>query len=158
MFGCWHGYLYGATCRLAYGPADATATHCRLLQIGFTFWYGLTRVVLDKELLNGCARVFLCLVAAVVSDAAVHSSTSDVSPSSTTRPQSSGLRQQEAGALLSNTPVGVYRHQLRAVREKLRLETARCLQYEVDVQLARDQLAAETHARTAIQVTVVQVC
>jgi len=31
-WGCWHGYLSGATCRLAYGPADATATHCLLLQ------------------------------------------------------------------------------------------------------------------------------
>jgi len=30
--GCWHGYLSGAMCRLAYGPADATATHCLLLQ------------------------------------------------------------------------------------------------------------------------------
>ena len=26
------GYLSGAMCRLAYGPADATATHCLLLQ------------------------------------------------------------------------------------------------------------------------------
>ena len=26
------GYLSGARCRLAYGPADATATHCQLLQ------------------------------------------------------------------------------------------------------------------------------
>jgi len=25
-------YLSGAKCRLAYGPADATATHCLLLQ------------------------------------------------------------------------------------------------------------------------------
>jgi len=30
--GCWRGYLSGAMCRLAYGPADATATHCLLLQ------------------------------------------------------------------------------------------------------------------------------
>jgi len=30
--GCWYGYLAGARCRLAYGPADATATHCLLLQ------------------------------------------------------------------------------------------------------------------------------
>ena len=30
--GCWHGYLSGARCRIAYGPADATATHCVLLQ------------------------------------------------------------------------------------------------------------------------------
>ena len=29
---CWHGYLSGARCRLEYGPADATATHCLLLQ------------------------------------------------------------------------------------------------------------------------------
>ena len=28
---CWCGYLSGARCRLAYGPADATATHCLLL-------------------------------------------------------------------------------------------------------------------------------
>jgi len=30
--GYWHGYLSGARCRLAYGPADSTATHCLLLQ------------------------------------------------------------------------------------------------------------------------------
>ena len=37
--GCWHGYLSGARCRLSYGPADATATHCLFskIQIGFTF-------------------------------------------------------------------------------------------------------------------------
>jgi len=38
--GCWHGCVSGARCRLAYGPADATATHSLLLrkiQIGFTF-------------------------------------------------------------------------------------------------------------------------
>ena len=32
MVGCWHCYLSAAKCRLAYGPADATATHCLLLQ------------------------------------------------------------------------------------------------------------------------------
>ena len=32
VVGCWHGCLSGARCRLAYGPADATATHCLLLQ------------------------------------------------------------------------------------------------------------------------------
>ena len=37
MVGYWHGYLSGARCRLAYVLADATATHCLLLQIGFTF-------------------------------------------------------------------------------------------------------------------------
>jgi len=30
--GCWHGCLSGARCRLAYGPADGTATHRFLLQ------------------------------------------------------------------------------------------------------------------------------
>ena len=37
---CWHGYLSGVRCRLAYGPADTTATHCPCfskIQIGFTF-------------------------------------------------------------------------------------------------------------------------
>ena len=29
---CWCGYLSRARCRLAYNPADATATHCLLLQ------------------------------------------------------------------------------------------------------------------------------
>jgi len=29
---CWHGCLFGARYRLAYGPADATATHCLLVQ------------------------------------------------------------------------------------------------------------------------------
>ena len=32
VVGYWHGYLSGVRCRLAYGPADATATHCFLLQ------------------------------------------------------------------------------------------------------------------------------
>jgi len=31
VVGCWRDYLPGARCRLAYGPADATATHCPLL-------------------------------------------------------------------------------------------------------------------------------
>ena len=29
---CWRGYPSEARCRLAYGPADATATHCLSLQ------------------------------------------------------------------------------------------------------------------------------
>jgi len=32
VVGYWHGYLSGARCRLAYGPADVTATHRLLLQ------------------------------------------------------------------------------------------------------------------------------
>jgi len=35
---CWHGYLSGTQCRLAYGPADATPT----------LWYQLTWVVPEK--------------------------------------------------------------------------------------------------------------
>jgi len=34
---CWHGYLSGARCRLAYGPTDATATCFSETQIAFTF-------------------------------------------------------------------------------------------------------------------------
>ena len=46
MVGCWRGYLSGARCRLAYGPADATASTVKRdatvscfskIQIGFTF-------------------------------------------------------------------------------------------------------------------------
>jgi len=32
VVGCWRGYLFGARCRLAYCPADVTATQCLLLQ------------------------------------------------------------------------------------------------------------------------------
>ena len=40
VVGCWRGHLSGARCRLAYGPAEATTTHClcfNKIQIGFTF-------------------------------------------------------------------------------------------------------------------------
>jgi len=42
VVGCWHGYLPRTRCRLAYGPADATASHYLFscfskIQIGFTF-------------------------------------------------------------------------------------------------------------------------
>ena len=37
VVGYWHGYLSVMRCRFAYGPANATATHWLLLQIGFTF-------------------------------------------------------------------------------------------------------------------------
>jgi len=33
VVGYWCGYLSGARCRLACGPADATATHCLLLHL-----------------------------------------------------------------------------------------------------------------------------
>ena len=58
VVGCWHSYLSGARCRLAYGPADTTATHCLLLsRLVLPFWYRLTRVVPGKGPLNGCVCV-----------------------------------------------------------------------------------------------------
>ena len=39
VVGCWGGYLSGARCRLAYGPADSTATHCLLLQWNPDWFY-----------------------------------------------------------------------------------------------------------------------
>jgi len=65
VVGCWRGYLSGASCRLAYGPADATVTHClasvksRLI---LPFWYRLTRVVLDTGPLNGCVCVCIWML------------------------------------------------------------------------------------------------
>jgi len=65
--GCWCGYLSGARCRLAYGPADTTATHCLASvksRLVLPFWYRLTLVVPDKGPLNGCVCVLPCLFAA----------------------------------------------------------------------------------------------
>ena len=64
--GCWHGYLSGARCRLAYGPADSTATHCHSVKsrMVLPFWYRLTWVVPDKGPLNGC--VCVCVSSALV--------------------------------------------------------------------------------------------
>ena len=39
VVGCWHGYLSGPRCRQAYGPADAPATHCLLLQQNPDWFY-----------------------------------------------------------------------------------------------------------------------
>ena len=39
VVGYWRGYLSGARCRLAHGPADATATHCLLLQWNPDWFY-----------------------------------------------------------------------------------------------------------------------
>ena len=39
VVGCWRGYQSGARCRLAYGPADATATRCLLLQWNANWFY-----------------------------------------------------------------------------------------------------------------------
>jgi len=57
VVGYWHGYLSGARCRLACGPADATATHSLASvksRLVLPFWYWLARVVPEKGPLNGC--------------------------------------------------------------------------------------------------------
>ena len=58
--GYWYG-LSGARCRLAYGPADGTATRCLLLskiQIGFTF---LVPAHLGSPGQRAIKRVCLCV-------------------------------------------------------------------------------------------------
>jgi len=57
---CWCGCLSG--CWLfAYGPADATASQNPIIscvikiRTGFTLWYQLTQVVLEKRPFNGCS-------------------------------------------------------------------------------------------------------
>jgi len=66
--GCWHGYLSGARCRLACGPADATPQSLSLASVKsrliLPFWYRLTRVIPDKGPLNMCVCVcvlYICL-------------------------------------------------------------------------------------------------
>jgi len=61
---CCCGHLSGVTCRLfAYGPADATASHNRVIsclieiQTGFTF-----QAVLEKKPLNSCSSSSTMLV------------------------------------------------------------------------------------------------
>ena len=64
VMGCWHDYLSGARCRLAYGPADATATHCLLLQWN-PDWFYLSGTgspgYPGKGPLNVCVRVCACV-------------------------------------------------------------------------------------------------
>ena len=60
VVGCWHGYLSGAKCRLAYDPCWC---HCHSLscvskiQIGFSFLVPAHLVVPEKGPLNGCVCV-----------------------------------------------------------------------------------------------------
>jgi len=68
---CWHGYLSGARCLLAYGPADATVSCFSKIQIGFTFLVPATRytrVALEKGPLNGCV-LCVCDMLSVDGDA-----------------------------------------------------------------------------------------
>ena len=63
MVWCWHGYLPGARCRIAYGPADASATHCLLLQYNpdcFTF---LVPAHTGNPGQRAVKRVCVCVVA-----------------------------------------------------------------------------------------------
>ena len=64
--GYWCGNLSGARCRLAYGPADATAfTVCCFskIEIGFTFLVLADLGSPRKGLLNGC--VCVCVICAL---------------------------------------------------------------------------------------------
>jgi len=57
-------------CTLAYGPPDATATHCLLLQENpdwfLPFRYRLTRVVPDKGPLNVCVCVCVTITVTIL--------------------------------------------------------------------------------------------
>ena len=57
VVGCWHGYLSGARCRLAYGPVDATVSCFGKIQIGFAFLVLAYLGSPGKGLLNGCVCV-----------------------------------------------------------------------------------------------------
>jgi len=76
VVGCWYGYLSGTRCRLAYGPADVSATHCLLLscfskiQIGFTF---LVLAHLGSPGQRAIKRVCVCVCACVRACVCVHS-------------------------------------------------------------------------------------
>jgi len=59
VVGCWHGYLSGARCRHAYGPADATDWF-------LPFWCRPTRVVQQKGPLNGCVCVCVCIIITII--------------------------------------------------------------------------------------------
>ena len=57
--GCWHGYLSGASCRLAYGPADATASRFSKILIGFSTF--LVPADLGSPGKRAVKRVCVCL-------------------------------------------------------------------------------------------------
>jgi len=64
--GCWCGYLSGARWRLAYGPADATATHClSKIQICFAF---LVSAHLGSPGQRAIQRVCVCVYLSTLTD------------------------------------------------------------------------------------------
>ena len=67
VVGCWRGYLSGARCRLAHGPAGATATQLSLASVKsrlvLPFWYRFTRVVPEKRAVKQvCVCVCVCVL------------------------------------------------------------------------------------------------
>jgi len=79
VVGCWRGYLSGARCRLACGPADATASHCLLLHLNPDWFCLLASAHLSspgkRAVKRVCAcvyNVFVYLVRNVSSYAACH--------------------------------------------------------------------------------------
>ena len=61
VVGCWCGCLSGARCRLAYGLADATATHCLLLQYNPGWFYFLVPAHLGSPGKRAVKRVCVCM-------------------------------------------------------------------------------------------------
>ena len=57
VVGCWRGYLSEARCRLAHGHCHSLSLASAKSRLVLPFWYWLTRVVLDKGLLNRCVCV-----------------------------------------------------------------------------------------------------
>ena len=74
VVGCWRGYLSGARCRLAYGPADAilplTVSCFSKIQIGFTF---LVPAHLDSPRKSAVKQVCLCVCDDTVLAASIYS-------------------------------------------------------------------------------------
>ena len=65
VVGCWRGYLSGTRCRLAYGPADATATHCLLLHLNLDWLCLLVPAhpgsPRQRSVKRVCVRVRVCV-------------------------------------------------------------------------------------------------
>ena len=62
VVGYWHCYLSGARCRLAYGPADASATHCLLLHLNPYLFCLLVPAHLGSPRQRAVKRVCVCVI------------------------------------------------------------------------------------------------